>query len=253
MNAFLDWCGRKVAFAASLLVMIAVLWYFTGVRALFTKVNDPIVAWLVSGMPIAGLVLAPPLHMALLGIEAFIIAILIAMVLRRSPWVVANFFVMSSDGIRYLVLAIAGVSNLLFAAYACSVFWDGYMFGVKMLPGDTPAGNIDFLNGVWLGQVGAWYAVMQALPLFLRPRMSVASALGDLVTSAVPIAITFFALGNFLLSSPSWDWWTPYRQAALALWVPVLVVDLANAAITLRLLTRGFISSEDVIRTGGVH
>lgn len=252
MRSFLNWCGRWIAYIIAGATTFLAFWYVPFLRGSLGKVNAPITGLFTGGMPYGtGYVIGPVIGVVLLVFEALLIAGLLGVLLRRLPWLFGAVRVVTAEALRYAAMIGASAVNIALALYLSSVFWEGRIFGVKLLPADTPA-SVGFSHGMWILQIMSWYLVLQCIPLFFRPRMSVTGTVVDFVTSSVPVVVIAIAWGNFWFDSPSWGWWTPYRQGWLAIW-PLFIVDLANIVVAMRLLTRGFIASEDVIRTGGHH
>lgn len=248
----LNWLGRKVAFPLAAGLTIFALWNIPPLRAGIEVFTRPVAGLVGKQFPWGVSHVAEAVtSIALLVVAGLILAAVLSSLLRNLPATFSVLKKITLEGLRYAALICSSSINVVLALYLVSVFWEGSFFGTKLLPGDSPE-SVRFATGLWILNVMSFYLVVQCLPLFFRPRMSVGWTITDFVTSSVPAVVLIVAWGNFWFNSPSYEWWTPYRQGWLETW-PCFIVDLANIAVSMRLLTRGFLSSDEIIRTGGHH
>lgn len=243
---FVAWVWRKIAFILALVVVPPMLWYFTALRAQIMDASTKAADWALQSQGMVVKTAATPfVSWAVFGVIAIVLIIVVSLIFRIVPMVL----VLGEDMLRFLANILALGVNVAFAIYAYAILWGSlHVFGGVTVVEAFDPNQLSFGLGSWLGKIAMAYLFFQALPLVFKPRISVGWSATDLFFSAIPLAVILSALLAYLVGQYQWS---TYRLEALWIWVPMEAIDIIMSVAGLRYLTRGFISSEEVVRTSG--
>ena len=259
MRSIFGWLNRnKVSFGIACVVLAALLWFVVPVRTAILMADAHLielgltklsVRW-NEGMPIIAvgcwvlLVLEVPLLVALA-------AIIIRTIGRTMfGWASATAL---SEILRVVSMFLAAGCNIAMAFYAYSILWgDASVGGYTIFKMYDPA-VLHFNDGVWVGLVGVFYSLSQALPFLFHPGSGVGWQMVAITTSLPTLSIV------------GWTWlvyrfgdydWTSLRIAALQLWGVTSLLDVVYIAIIFWLAKRTIVaasSTEDTRHGGHEH
>lgn len=240
------WLWRKIALILAILVVLPAVWYVTALRDQLMRAGTSAADWALQSQNVIVRTTAMPLVTWAICVLIVIALIMIVSLFFR---IMPSILVLSEDLLRTLANFVALAANVAFAVYAYHILWGTLrVFGDFTIVEKFDPDKITFSLGAGLGKAAVAYLFCQALPLLFKPRISVGWSATDIFFSAIPLFVVLSALLAYMVGQYEW---TTYRLEALWIWVPMELVDVTMAVAGLRYLTRGFISSEEVVRTHG--
>jgi hypothetical protein len=208
-----------------LLVVAAALWYMPGVRNGWLDLNGSLLNWIyqlfrsTKSIPADSLVF---LEWLLLVLEIVLLTLITSGFIRRIEF---NGGFSSVMTFAFEIMLLAVISSVAMAIYMYLILWGSYKPEV-ITPDMTK----------WLGIIGAWYAVIQAIPFIIRREVGFTWALLDMFSSVIPLGVVAWTLFKLAIGQYAWS---TYRLDALEIWSGIEFLDIVNVGIMLRLIARG--------------
>lgn len=256
MSGILYWLKcNKLSFGIACALFAVVLWFLAPFRNWALAENAHAIGYVLTKASIAWTAETPAVAVGrwvLLAVEvplAVTVATLIIRTLGRSMFGWASATALS-EILRVASMFLAAGCNIAMAFYAYSVLWGEASFqGFVIFKVYDPA-ILHFSDGVWIGLVGALYALSQGIPFLFHPGSGVGWQMTSITTSLPMIGII------------GWTWlvyrfgdydWTSFRIAALQVWGVIELLDVINIAVIFWLAKRTIVAASSTEDTRHEH
>ena len=228
-KGILAWCGRKIAFIAAAFAVILAFYYVDGLHVWITRMNEPVVTYLLSSSSWWFAIGAKPfIHFGLLVLEGVAATFLASFIVRRVAWGLFNgrspAMTTPAAGPAPAPNAGSRIGHLHFmhwpnvrrfnetffpsaglvAPFALSGLYLGIFWG-NVTIGSLGSGGFNSLSD-WRARIIAIYVIIMGGAAVFRPAYQVGRMMLYIVLSMMPVIVVLVAIREHGISFTAYQW-----------------------------------------------